>query len=160
MARSKDAWLREGAGDLKEAVVKDVPEKGDSVKVRGLSAGYTLQAQSEAREVRIVGTDTVSTIDGRKLEVLQFVHGVIDPVFTQEEAEHVADNFNAAWRKIVDKIDELSALDKEAVQEAADRFPASGTDADGADVGPGNGTGDGRLDLPAPVGGAVGNAGS
>lgn len=159
MGRSKEAWLREGAGDLKEAVVSDVPVKGESVKVRGLSAGYSLQAQSEAREVRIVGTDTVSTVDGRKLEILQFVHGVIDPVFTEEEAEQIADSFGPAWRKVVDKIDELSELDLEAVKEAADRFPAGGKDEGRPEVGLGNGTGSAGPDLPARARAGAGDAG-
>lgn len=160
MGRSKDAWLRDGAGDLRTAVVQDVPVKGESVKVRGLSAGYSLQAQSEAREVRIVpngaGADTVSTIDGRKLEELQFKHGVIDPVFSDAEVKQIADNFGPAWRKIVDKIDELSDLDKEAVADTAEAFQAGGEGAQGADVGVGNGTGSAGSDLPLRDGDTAG----
>jgi hypothetical protein len=159
MGRStKDAWLS-GPGDLKEADVEDVPVVGQSVRVRGLPAAYSNEAQSEAREVRVVGTDTIATLNQGKMEILQWVHGVIDPVFTQQEAEQVAQKYGPAFRKVIDKIDELSAVDKEAISEANNRFQVGGESPDGSDLGHGNGTGDSGPDLPARTGAGVGDAG-
>ena len=110
MGRSTvDAWLN-GPGDLQEAVVEDVPVEGQSVLVRGLAAGYSNQAQSEATELKQVGRDTVVTVNGARLEVLQFAHGVLEPRFTVEQAEQVSQKYGPAFRRVIEKIDELSAL--------------------------------------------------
>lgn len=126
--RKKDAWLS-GPGDLKEAVVEDVPVPGESVLVRGLPAAYSNQATSEALEMKTVGRDQVATVNTAKLEVLQFRYGVIDPVFTQDEAEAVAAKWGPAFKKVVAKIDELSGVDKDSIEAAEARFPASGKGA-------------------------------
>lgn len=122
---SKSSWL-DGPGDLREADVEDVPVKGESVRVRGLPAAYSNQAQSEALEMKTIGATQVATVNTARLEVLQFAHGVIDPVFSVEEAEQVAQRFGPAFRKVVAKIDELSGVDKDSIDEANARFQGSG----------------------------------
>jgi hypothetical protein len=145
MERSKkDAWLS-GKGDLKEADVTDVPVKGQSVRVRGLPAAYSNQAQSEALEMKTIGREQIATINTARLEVLQFAHGVIEPEFTVTEAEQVAQSFGPAFRKVIAKIDELSGVDKEAIEDASARFPRSGEGTEqrgkaGADAAPGGGS--------------------
>lgn len=123
--RKKDAWLS-GPGDLQEATVEDVPVPGESVLVRGLPAAYSNQATSEALEMKQVGREQVATVNTAKLEVLQFHYGVIDPVFSLEEAEKVATRFGPAFKKVVGVIDDLSGMDKEAIERAEARFPVSG----------------------------------
>ena len=156
MGRSTvDAWLN-GPGDLQEAVVEDVPVEGQSVLVRGLAAGYSNQAQSEATELKQVGRDTVVTVNGARLEVLQFAHGVIEPKFTVEQAEQVSQKYGSAFRRVIEKIDSLSALDKEAITQASARFPGGGAVEGRADLdaeSPNGGTGS---DLPPRTGAAVG----
>ena len=130
MARSnKDSWLN-GPGDLREADVEDVPVAGESVRVRGLPAAYSNQATSEALEL-ITGPrgEQTAHVNTEKLEVLQFAHGVIDPQFTVDEARLVAQRFGPAFRKVIAKIDELSGVDKEAIDRANQTFPASGSGA-------------------------------
>lgn len=130
LARStKDAWLN-GPGDLREADVEDVPVEGESVRVRGLPAAYSNQATSEALEL-ITGPrgEQTAHVNTEKLEVLQFAHGVIDPVFTVDEARLVAQKFGPAFRKVIAKIDELSGVDKEAIDKANATFPTSGSGA-------------------------------
>lgn len=152
MGRSnKSAWL-EGPGDLKEADVEDVPVAGQSVRVRGLPAAYSNQASSEALELKTIGRDQIATVNTARLEVLQFAHGVIDPTFTVEEAQQVAERFGPAFKKVIAKIDELSGVDKEAISEANARFPSGGSDEARADVGHGNGSGDGGPDLSVRAG--------
>ena len=154
MARSsKSAWL-EGPGDLREADVEDVPVEGESVRVRGLPAAYSNQASSEALEM-ITGRrgEQTAKVNTAKLECLQFAHGVIEPQFTIEEAEKVAERFGPAFKKVVAKIDELSGVDKEAIEKTNATFPSSGEGEAGADLGDGYSSGDGRSIVPARVGG-------
>jgi hypothetical protein len=145
MERSdKSSWLS-GKGDLREADVEDVPVKGQSVRVRGLPAAYSNQAQSEALEMKTIGREQIATINTARLEVLQFAHGVIEPEFTVTEAEQVAQSFGPAFRKVIAKIDELSGVDKEAIEDASARFPRSGEGTEqrgkaGADAAPGGGS--------------------
>jgi len=126
MGRStKDAWL-EGPGDLREADVEDVPVKGQSVRVRGLPAAYSNQASSEAAKLVTSSTtgEQVATLDQGVMEVLQFAHGCVDPTFTVEEARIVSQKFGPAFKKVIAKIDELSGVDKEAIEQVAATFPA------------------------------------
>jgi hypothetical protein len=140
---TKTAWL-DGPSDLREAEVEDVPVPGQSVRVRGLPAAYSNQAQSEALEL-ITGArgEQTAHINTEKLEVLQFTHGVVDPQFTESEARLVAQKFGPAFRKVIAKIDELSGLDKEAIERTNATFPAGGPDAPGHDVGNGSSPGSG-----------------
>lgn len=127
MERStKDAWLN-GPGDLTEATVEDVPVPGVSVKVRGLPAAYSNEAQSKALELKTGARgEQTATINTAKLEVLQFTHGVVEPTFTEPEAQLIAQKYAHAWRKVINKIDELSAIDKEAIQRANEAFQVGG----------------------------------
>jgi hypothetical protein len=152
MARSKESWLREDAGDLKQADVEDVPTKGESVRVRGLPAAYSNQASSEALVLKTVGREQVATVDTARLEVLQFAHGVIDPKFDVSEAEQIAQKFGPAFKKVIEKIDELSGVDKQAIEEARARFPAGRPSTGGSDVGNGTGAGDDRPPVRPPTG--------
>lgn len=131
---TKEAWL-EGPGDLREAEVEDVPVKGQSVRVRGLPAAYSNQASSEALEL-ISGPrgEQSARVNTAKLEVLQFAHGVVDPKFSVEEAEQIAKRFGPAFKAVIAKIDELSGVDKEAIEKADATFPAGGGSANGSDV--------------------------
>lgn len=152
MGRSKkSAWL-EGPGDLAEAEVEDVPVPGESVLVRGLPAAYSNQASSEALELKQMGRDQIATVNTARLEVLQFAHGCVDPQFTVEEAEVISKRFGPAFKRVITKIDELSGVDKEAIEAANARFPSGGASENGADVGDATPTGSARPDLPARAG--------
>ena len=130
MARStKEAWLT-GPGDLREADVEDVPQPGMSVRVRGLSAKYSAAVQGQMRLVT-EGREQVAKLDVEAMERLQFEYGCIDPTFGPAEAAIIQERFGPAFRKVVNKIDELSGIDKAAIEEAGVRFPASGSDAPG-----------------------------
>lgn len=122
---SKTAWL-EGPGDLAEDEVENVPVEGKSVRVRGLAAAYSNQAQSEAVEMKTIGQTQIATVNTARLEVLQFAHGVIDPEFSVEEAEQISQKYGPAFKKVIARIDELSGVDKEAIDKATARFQGSG----------------------------------
>lgn len=138
MQRStKQAWL-EGPGDLREEDVEDVPVEGESVRVRGLPAAYSNKANSDALElVTGVRGEQTARVNTHKLEVIQFAHGCVDPVFTEQEAEIIAQRYGPAFRKIIAKIDELSGVDKETIERTNAAFQAGGPDEGGADLGNG-----------------------
>jgi len=125
MSRSaKDAWLS-GQGDLREDdVVVDFPNKGDTVRVRALPARFSAEVQSQMK-VQTEGREQIARIDVAEMERLQFAHGVIDPVFTVEEAGLAQQTMGPAFRMVVNRIDELSGLDKEAIEKVEQRFPDS-----------------------------------
>ena len=129
---TKAAWL-EGPSDLAEAVVEDVPVKGQSVKVRGLPAQFSNEAQSKALRM-VTGNrgEQTATVDVAEMAVIQFQHGCVEPQFTYAEAKKVAERFGPAFHKVVEKIDELSGVDKEAIEEATTRFPV-GVEGEGHD---------------------------
>lgn len=161
MSRStKDAWLA-GPGDLREAVVEDVPVKGSSVKVRGLPAAYSNEASSEALEWRTWPNEQqTATINTAKLEVLQFAHGCVEPTFTVEEATAVSRKFGPAFKKVVAKIDELSGIDKADIEAANKRFQSGDAEPErtpGDANGVAAGSGGPDADVRARAG--VGNAG-
>lgn len=122
MSSSKSDWL-EGPSDLAEGVVEDVPSKGKSIKVRGLPAQFSNEAQSKALKM-ITGArgEQSATVDVAVMSTIQFAHGCVDPTFTIQEAEQIAKKFGPAFFKVVNKIDELSGVDKEAIESANDQF--------------------------------------
>lgn len=129
MERStKDAWLN-GPGDLAEADVEDVPVKGMSIRVRGLPAAYSNEAESKALELKQGPRGEQSaTVNTAKLEILQFAHGCVEPTFTEAEAQAIAHKYGPAFKKVVAKIDELSGVDKEAIEKTKAMFPAGGAE--------------------------------
>lgn len=151
MSRStKDAWLQ-GPGDLVEADVEDVPVQGQSVRVRGLSARYSAEVQGQLKLVS-EGREQIAKIDVPTMELLQFVHGVIDPVFTRDEAQQIQTKFGPAFRKVVAKIDELSGIDKESIERTEARFPAGRASEERSDVGNGASPGGSESDLHVRTG--------
>jgi hypothetical protein len=135
MRSTKDAWLT-SQGDLTEADVEDVPVKGQSVRVRALSARYSAEVQSQVKMVN-EGRSQVAKIDVPTMEMLQFVHGVIEPQFTPDEARQVQEKFGPAFRKVIKVIDDLSGIDKEAIESTEQRFQDGAADAQGAALGNG-----------------------
>jgi hypothetical protein len=153
MQRSnKDAWLK-GPGDLREEDVHDVPVPGQSVRVRGLPAAYSNRATSAALEL-ITGPrgEQTATVNKEKLEVIQFAAGCVDPVFTEDEAAQISQKFGPAFQKVIAKIDELSGVDKEAIEQSEATFPAGGQAQAGDDVGSGTPNGSGGPDLHVRAG--------
>jgi hypothetical protein len=130
MGRStKESWLQ-GPGDLKEAEVEDVPVPGESVRVRGLPAQYSNEAASEALEMKTIikrgREEQIATVNTATMEVLQFAHGCLEPSFSPEEAKVIATKYGPAFKKVIAAIDDLSGVDKEAIEEAQARFPVGG----------------------------------
>jgi len=130
MSRStKASWL-DGPGDLKETDVEDVPIPGASVRVRALSAKYSAEVQGQLKMVT-EGRSQVARIDVAAMERLQFLHGVVDPEFTPEEVGVIQERYGAAFRKVVEAIQEISGIDKEGIETTERQFRSGGTNANG-----------------------------
>ena len=151
MQRSNKASWLEGPGDLKEADVEDVPFPGESVRVRALSARYSAEVQGQLKLVQ-EGREQIAKIDVPAMELLQFLHGVIDPEFNEDEARQIQTRFGPAFRKVIAKIDELSGIDKEAIEATEQRFPAGGASETGPDVADGAPNGSAGPDLHVRAG--------
>jgi len=139
---SKDALL--SASDLVEREV-ELDTIGGSVLVRSLPAAYSNQAMSEALEVATGarGQQTARVNTG-KLEMLQVMHGMIDPKLNSlDEVLVFAQKCGAAWRKVVDTIDEISGVNKEAMEQTAATFQPGGPGTPGHDLGNGASRGEG-----------------
>jgi hypothetical protein len=147
MQRStKEAWLQ-GPSDLREADVEDVPVPGMSIRVRGLSARYSAEVQSQLKLTQ-QGREQVAKIDVPAMELLQLVNGCVDPTFTEDEARQLQERYGPAIKKVVEKIDELSGIDKDAIEKVEQRFPAGGASETGPDVGDGAAAGSGGPAVP------------
>jgi len=127
---SKDALL--GASDLVQEEV-ELPTIGGEVLVQGLGAKFSNEAQSQALKMVTVGKEQIATVDTAKLEAIQILNGLADPKLEDlEEAEAFMAKCGPAVRAVVDKIDELSGLDKEAIAKAKAKFPGGEESAQGS----------------------------
>lgn len=158
MARlTKEALLEANDIRTKEITLETI---GGSVVVQGLSASYSNEAQSEAVEMKQVGRDQVAKVNTVKMEAIQVYHGLVDPKLDSvEEAQRFLEQCGPAAVKVVEAIDELSGLDKEAIAEAKAKFPSSGADAPRSDVGDGSPDGSTGPDLPVRAGSEDGQDG-
>lgn len=127
---SKDAVL--GGTDL---TTKDVEWRdGETLQIRSLPAAYSLRAAARALKLRMVEGSAEPEIDvnSEELAVLKFAYGVVDPEFTEEEAQKIAQSYGPSFTRVVAEIDSISELnDEEAIAEVRRRFPGSGSDAPG-----------------------------
>jgi hypothetical protein len=148
---SKEALL--GASDLVEREV-ELPSIGGSVRVRSLPAAYSNEATSEALEL-VTGRrgEQTAKVNTAKLEILQVLHGLVDPkLASMHEAEVFAQQCGPAFKEIVRVIDEISGIDKKSLEDTEVRFPAGGEAPSGSDLGDGAAVGNGRSDLPVRTG--------
>lgn len=125
---TKDKLLQ--ANDLEEREV-DLPTIGGSVKIRALPAAYSSQASSEAMELTTGRRgEQTAKVNTARLEQLQVFHALIEPKLdSPEEAGQFLQHCGPAARKLIDEIDEISGVNKQALEEAQARFPAGGEGA-------------------------------
>lgn len=150
---SREALL--GASDLIERDV-ELPSIGGTVRVRSLPASYSNQATSEALEMTTDQRGRQSArVNTDKLEVLQVLHGLVEPKLNSiAEAEQFAKNCGPAFKRVVEVIDEISGIDKEAIERTNAVFPADGDGAGdgGSAQAAGSSEGNGRSDLSVRAG--------
>lgn len=94
----------------------EVAEWGGSLKIRGLSKAR----QAEMRRAATVNDE----VDEERLEVLMFIHGVVEPVFTTEDYEALRGKAAGAMDRVLKRILRASAIGSEAVKKAEASFPS------------------------------------
>lgn len=127
---TKDELL--GASDLEEREVY-LKTIGGSVKVRSLPAQFSNEAASKALKL-ITGArgEQTATIDQGEMELLQVFHGLVEPkLHSIEEARTFAQKCGPAFKAVVEAIDELSGVNKEAIEAANARFQPGDSPANG-----------------------------
>ena len=91
-----------------------------------------------------IGRDQITTVDKAKMEAIQALHGIVKPdIQTIEEAEQLAMQLGPSWAKVIEAIDEISGVDKEAVEKAQARFQSSGEGKAGVEMGDADANGEG-----------------
>lgn len=113
------------ASDLEEAEVY-LPALKGSVLVQGLGAAFSNEAQSKALEMKTIGQTQIASVNTALLEEIQLCHGLKEPKLSREEARSFMEKNGPSVRLIIAKIDELSGVDKAAIEEANARFQGGG----------------------------------
>lgn len=135
MAIVDRSLLLEGT-DLKEKTVRIDAFEGDVV-VRPLAALFASEAQGSAAELTTDDDgNQVARINQKKLEVLQVLHGLVEPKLNSTiEVEQFLKQWGPGGQEVIRAIDEASLIDKEAIAATATKFPAGegGEGTDGAD---------------------------
>lgn len=147
---TRDALLN--ASDLREKEV-DLPSIGGSVRIRSLPATYSNAAISQAIKLE-QGPDgqQMTVMDNGKLELLQVLHGLIEPRLESLAAvETFATNCGPAFKTLVREIVALSDLTEEAAEMTGTQFPDGRSGAAGAAEDAAS-DGSGRSDLYARAG--------
>lgn len=138
---TKDAWNR---SSLRTKEI-EVEQLGGSVLIRELPADVSSDLAGLIDMVQI-GREQRAKVDVALMERKQFAYGVVDDnhkqMFTEDEVEELQHKHGNAFKFVVSEIDQLSGVDKEAIKEANERFPSSGTDEERSDVGDGLASGD------------------
>lgn len=147
---TKDALL--AASDLREEELY-LPSLGGSVRVRTLSAAYSNDAISQASSVENVRGEAVAKFSAAKLEELKVLKGLVEPKLDSlDEVHNWSLQIGPAWKAIVEKIDELSGLSKEAADATDRAFPVGGASSHGPAQSDGSAAGSNGSDQPVSVG--------
>ena len=113
------------APDLEEAIVHVAAWEG-SVTVRAFSKATQQQLRRDATVVKIgAGGKPEEEIDPAKLERLSFVAGVVNPVFTVDQADRLAEKSAKAFDHVLKAIFALSAMSEESTK-AAEKSGSNG----------------------------------
>lgn len=125
---TKDAWKK---SSLKTKEV-EVEELNGTVLVRELPAEYSAEVSSKI-ELISRGREQIAKLDTAKMERLQFAYGVVDedlsPMFTEAEVQEIQKKHGRAFKTVIGVIDEISGIDKEAIEKAEATFPPSDSEA-------------------------------
>lgn len=104
------------ADDIREEMV-GTPEWGEG-------AGVRVRAYSRRLQRRITDRATVDgEVDPDKLEMLMFVHGVVEPVFEEQDIELLLDKSTAPLRRVLDTLLRINGLTAEEVKAEKAQFP-------------------------------------
>lgn len=118
--------LAESVGEIMDVAGSDiveetlpVPEWGRSIKVRSFTA-------AQAATVRQIGFQQQGggavVINWAAMEIAQFQMGVVSPSFSETEVRALHMKSGRGFGRVIAWLDEKSAIDKKAMEEAKERF--------------------------------------
>lgn len=125
--------LKRAPSDLKEKTI-EVPEWGCSVKLKSFTAAQS--AAVKERGFGFKGEET--TVAWAEMEISQFQMAVVDPHFNEDQVRELHLSSGPGFNRVVEEIDKLNKIDKEALRKARDEFQRSEQQAE-AGVSPGEG---------------------
>jgi hypothetical protein len=112
--------LKAAPNDLKTEVL-EIPEWGYSVEVRSLTAAQSARVKQRGFSFTEGGTD----VAWAEMEIMQFMMGVRQPRFTEEQVLDLHNQSGAGFARIIAWIDEHSGIDKKALEESRKEFQES-----------------------------------
>lgn len=129
MGDTTEAQLPLGSVEqIKEAAPKDlkteridIPEWGYSIEIKSFTAAQ--QAAVKERGFGFKGEET--TVAWAEMEVMQFHQGVINPSFTEEGARELHLSSGPGFNRVIEALDKLNKIDKEALRKAREEFQRS-----------------------------------
>jgi hypothetical protein len=92
----------------------EVSQWGGSVMIREFSKGTQQQIRKEATMADVVDVD--------KLELLMFIHGVIDPIFSEQDYFSLREKSAVAIDTVLKEIMAISGLNETAIKETEKKF--------------------------------------
>ena len=106
------------APDIREQIV-EVAEWGGSVRIRSFSK----KRQQELRhQAEVPDRGGRRRIDNDKLEMMLFIHGVVEPIFMENHYAQLREKSAGAMDRVLKAVMDLSGLRDTAVTEAEATF--------------------------------------
>jgi hypothetical protein len=116
---SVDEALERAPADIKE---EDLEVWGGKIRVRGLTAAES----ARVKQVSIHMTGRAPEIVWAAMEMLQFEYGVVRPKFSADKVRSLHLSSGSGFKRVIDKIDELSGTTAEERKKAAEAFQRPG----------------------------------
>jgi hypothetical protein len=112
--------LRAAPNDIKTEIL-EIPEWGYSVEVKSLTAAQSARVKQRGFSFTEGGTD----VAWAEMEIMQFMMGVRQPKFTEEQVLDLHNQSGSGFARIITWIDENSGIDKKALEESRKEFQES-----------------------------------
>lgn len=115
-----EAILKKAPEDIVEELLP-IPEWECSVRVRSFTAAQTSAVKQ--RGFGFKGEETL--VAWGEMEIMQFQQGVVEPHFSEDQVRELHLSSGRGFARVIEKLDEMSNIDKEALAKAKEEFPGS-----------------------------------
>jgi hypothetical protein len=113
-----EAILKKAPDDITEKEI-EVPEWDCSVKIRSFTAAQATAIRQQGLSFQ--GEET--KVAWGEMEIMQFQQGVVEPRFDEDQARQLHLTSGRGFARVIEALDELSNIDKEALAKAREEFP-------------------------------------
>lgn len=106
-----------------EAILKLSPLKEKEVPIEQWGGSVLIREFSKAKQQQLRRDATLGEeINSDRLELLMFIHGVVDPVFTEQDYLTLQEKSAMAIDTVLKEIMAISGLNESAIKESEKRF--------------------------------------